>query len=122
PLQTEVLNAKVGSTVQNSLTSTSMSKTQANLQKLDIDPQTKSTLSAMLMRQAQENKVNAIEKQAENTISDVLINGNALANKNNANSRILSNTETLETIAAKPIQNGNPSIGWTKFNDYIKDQ
>lgn len=120
--QTELLNAKVGSTPQKPIISSSLAKTQADLQRLDIDPQTKSNLSAMLARQAQENKVEVKEKKAENTISDVLITGNALANKASVDSRIIANTETFGTIVSKPIQNGNPSIGWVKFNTYIKEQ
>jgi len=121
--QTELLNAKVGSTPQKPLVSSSLAKTQADLQRLDIDPQTKANLSAMLARQAQDNKVEVKEKKTENTISDVLITGNALANKASADSRIIANTEkTFGTIVSKPIQNGNPSIGWVKFNTYIKEQ
>lgn len=121
-LQTELLNAKVGSIVQKQMTSSSIAKTQADLQKLDLDPQTKANLSAMLARQAQDNKVEIKEKQTENTISDVLINGNSLANKAGTDLRIISNTETFGAIMSKPIQNGNPSIGWAKFNSYIKEQ
>jgi hypothetical protein len=121
-LQTELLNAKVGSIVQKPMTSSSIAKTQADLQKLDLDPQTKANLSAMLARQAQDNKVEIKEKQTENTISDVLINGNSLANKAGTDSRIISNTETFGAIMSKPIQNGNPGIGWAKFNTYIKEQ
>lgn len=120
--QTEVLNARVGSYSQKPMMSSSIAKTQADLQRLDLDPQTKANLTAMLARQAQDNKVEVKEKQTESTISDVLISGNTLANKASADSRIISSTETFETIVSKPIQNGNPTIGWAKFNTYIKEQ
>ncbi|WP_149912959.1 hypothetical protein [Sphingobacterium cavernae] len=120
--QTEVLNGRVGSSSQKPMISSSIAKTQADLQRLDLDPQTKANLTTMLARQAQENKVEVKEKQTESTISDVLISGNTLANKASADSRIVSSTETFETIVSKPIQNGNPTIGWSKFNTYIKEQ
>lgn len=120
--QTEVLNARVGSSSQKPMMSNSIAKTQADLQRLDLDPQTKANLTAMLARQAQDNKVEVKEKQTESTISDVLISGNTLVNKASADSRIVSSTEAFETIVSKPIQNGNPTIGWAKFNTYIKQQ
>jgi hypothetical protein len=120
--QTEVLNARVGSSSQKPMMSNSIAKTQGDLQRLDLDPQTKANLTAMLARQAQDNKVEVKEKQTESTISDVLISGNTLAIKASADSRIISSTETFETIVSKPIQNGNPIIGWAKFNTYIKEQ
>ena len=117
----ELLTAKVN-TSSASTTNPSLAKTQADLQRLDMDPQTKANLSAILSRQALENQIELEEKQTENTISEVLISGNALAQNKNTDARIISSTESLGTILAKPIQNGNPTTGWSLFNSYIKDQ
>ncbi|MBD1429726.1 MULTISPECIES: hypothetical protein [Sphingobacterium] len=122
PTQTEILSSKVGSISTEQATSSSLAKTQADLQRLDLDPQTKANLSAVLARQAQENRMDIKEKQTENSISEVLINGNALANKNFGDSRIISSSDAIEALATKTIQNGNPSNGWTSFNSYIKEQ
>lgn len=122
PTQTELLSSKVGSISTEQATSSSLAKTQADLQRLDLDPQTKANLSAVLARQAQENRMDVKERQTENTISEVLINGNALANKNFGDSRIISSSDAIEALATKTIQNGNPSNGWTSFNSYIKEQ
>ena len=120
-VQTELLSAKVGS-AQQPKPSTSIAKTQADLQKLDLDPQTKANLSMVLSRQAMEMNNDIKEKQTESTISEILINGNVLANKNNPESRIITSSESFGAIGAKTIQNGNPTIGWTSFNDYIREQ
>jgi hypothetical protein len=122
PTQTEILSSKVGSISTEQATSSSLAKTQADLQRLDLDPQTKANLSAVLARQAQENRMDVKEKQTENSISEVLINGNALANKNFGDSRIISSSDAIEALATKTIQNGNPSNGWALFNSYIKEQ
>lgn len=123
PPQSELISARVGAAQQPKSAITSIAKTQADLQKLDLDPQTKANLSTILSRQAMDNNAEIKEKQADlSSISDVLINGNALANKNNADSRIIHSSESLGVIGAKTIQNGNPTVGWAKFNDYIKEQ
>src|SRR5690606_16871828 len=85
PPQSELISARVGAAQQPKSAITSIAKTQADLQKLDLDPQTKANLSTILSRQAMDNNAEIKEKQADlSSISDVLINGNALANKNNA--------------------------------------
>lgn len=119
--QSELLSAKVGSS-QQPKNNISYGKLQAELQKLDIDPQTKANLSTILSRQAMDNNTEIKEKQTENTLSEVLISGNALASKKNGDTRILSSSDAVESLAAKPIQNGNPSNGWTSFNTYMREQ
>ncbi|MCA5005628.1 hypothetical protein [Sphingobacterium bovistauri] len=124
PTQTELLSGRIGTTAQPHVNSNpSIAKTQADLQRLDLDPQTKANLTAVLSRQTQENKTELKEKHAEtSSIGDVLISGNALATKSNSDSKIILSNESLGVIGTKTIQNGNPTTGWTKFNLYIKEQ
>lgn len=122
PIQTELLSAKVGSAKPQVNTNSSIAKTQADLQRLDLDPQIKTNLTAVLSRQVQENRTELKEKKVESTISEVLIHGNAVSNKQSVDSKILTTNENYGTIANKPIQNGNPTTGWTKFNAYIKEE
>lgn len=122
-VKNDLLTAKIGTPNQSVTIAPNISKTQADLQKLDIDPQTKATLTAMLSRQAMDRNAETKEKQTEsNSISEVLTIGNVMANKNNSDSKIISSTESMGILGAKPIQNGNPTIGWTKFNAYVKEQ
>ena len=123
--ETELLTAKIGNAYQRPTSTNSIAKAQADLQRLDLDPQTKSALNAVLTRQAQENaNANTVtkEKQSETSLEEVLTGGNALTNKKSSESTILSSTETYGNITIKPIQNGSPSIGWAQFNTYIKNQ
>lgn len=118
--QTELLTAKVGTGTPTP--NTNIAKTQADLQRLDLDPQTKANLSAVLSRQTIENKVDLKEKQSENTLSEVLITGNSLASKKHGNARIVSSSDGIDALVTKPIQNGSPSCGWATFNVYMKVQ
>lgn len=97
----------------------SFAKSQASLQRLNLDPQTKTELMNILSKQSQENKIESTEKQAENTISDILINGNALATRKTDESIIMSSSVS-ETPIPRPLQNGNPSIGWPAFHQFIR--
>lgn len=99
----------------------SIAKSQANLQRLNLDPKTKTELMNILSKQSQENKIESTEKQAENIISDILINGNALAARKTDESIIMSSSVS-ETPIPRPLQNGNPSIGWPAFHQFIRSE
>src|SRR5690606_10184196 len=82
---------------------------------------TKADLMNILAKQSQEEKTEVTEKLTENTISDILFNGNSLANRKTEESITRSSTAS-ENILPKTIQNGNPTVGWKAFHQYISEQ
>lgn len=120
PPTTELLSARANP-IPQSVSPSSIAKSQADLQRMNLDPRTKSELMNILSRQSQENKTETTEKLNENLISDILTNGNTLAGKKAAESTIMSSSAS-ETPIPRTIQNGNPTIGWTAFHLYVKGE
>lgn len=119
--QTELLTSRAVAARQPTPSTTSVAKSQADLQRMNLDPKTKADLMNILAKQSQEEKTEVTEKLTENTISDILFNGNSLANRKTEESITRSSTAS-ENILPKTIQNGNPTVGWKAFHQYISEQ
>lgn len=119
--QTELLTSRAIAARQPTPSPTSVAKTQADLQRMNLDPKTKADLMNILVKQSQEEKMEVSEKLTENTISDILFNGNSLANRKTEES-IIRSSAASENILPKTIQNGNPTVGWKAFHQYINEQ
>ena len=112
-------------TVQKAAQIASIAKTEADLQRLNLDPQTKANLTAVLNNQNRQGNIELNDNknlQSTVSLSEILLEGNSMARKSNSISRIITPMDSYQNITAKPIQNGNPQGGWSAFHLFIKKQ
>ena len=104
----------------------SMAKSQADLQRMNIDPQTRSALEQVLYKQQNDNLNITVQKSEQPKLE---VN----ASKEVKASKKANSTESIDYSTTNPsdygkniIQNGNPTIGWssffTKIKTYLKEK
>lgn len=123
PQKTELLSANMQSASTKSIKPTSIAKTQADLQKMNLDPQSKAALEQVLARQSLETTIDIKDKKNENSLGEIVVNDNSLAMKRNRSKEIdAAEIPSFAPTNYKELQNGIPSSGWIAFNAYIKKE